>query len=378
MKALPHLLISLLVASAALLNSNAAFSGDARANEALAQPPAGGTHKKADKSFRKARVAHKKAKKYHGQAHPLVQAPVGVKPPVVAENPYLPSSAAPIVAKANVYLPAATTVAITTTPIAAVVPAAATATSPAAVSTVVATTSAPIPDAPKVASATATPAAPLILAKSLTLTTITTSAPVVAQAASVATPQTAPVVAPRAIPPSNPWNTAPASSARVPSQKADTIVARSSNPYLAYNAAYNQPYTAFNPIESIGQILSGIMFALPSPPSVSQPYQTTASYQTPATSNAAAPTSLGQIFNSLRDYLPEPHLPSPDIDILPSITKVYPTGEKPLYVLTFKCPTELIGITPLPTKALRWLITAGMDGINSTNLLSFNMQQVCQ
>jgi len=87
---------------------------------------------------------------------------------------------------------------------------------------------------------------------------------------------------------------------------------------------------------------------------------------------------LGQIFSDLKSFLPEPHLPSADISILPSIKKVYPTGEKPLYVLTFKCPTELIGITPLPTKALRWLITSGMEALNSTDLLPFNMQQVCQ
>lgn len=67
-----------------------------------------------------------------------------------------------------------------------------------------------------------------------------------------------------------------------------------------------------------------------------------------------------------------------DFSLLPKIKTVYPTGEKPLVILTFKCPTELVGITTLPVQLLRDLITFGMDGINSTNLLDFNMQQVCQ
>lgn len=64
--------------------------------------------------------------------------------------------------------------------------------------------------------------------------------------------------------------------------------------------------------------------------------------------------------------------------ILPSVKKVYPTGEKPLVVVTFKCPTELVGVTPPPTKLLHNAVTGVMDAINSTNLLSFNLQQVCQ
>jgi hypothetical protein len=71
-------------------------------------------------------------------------------------------------------------------------------------------------------------------------------------------------------------------------------------------------------------------------------------------------------------------MPPLDQAILPTIKKVQPTGEKPLYVLTFKCPTELIGIASPPIKVLHWVVTIGMDGINSTNLLPFNMQQVCQ
>jgi hypothetical protein len=84
--------------------------------------------------------------------------------------------------------------------------------------------------------------------------------------------------------------------------------------------------------------------------------------------------SAASTFN-IKDLLPS----IPDgMSILPTIKKVYPTGEKPLVVLTFHCPTELIGITPIPTK----LLHKGVDGlfslVNTTNLLSFNLQQVCQ
>jgi hypothetical protein len=93
--------------------------------------------------------------------------------------------------------------------------------------------------------------------------------------------------------------------------------------------------------------------------------------------NSAQTTSLGQVWDSLKSTL-LPVMPPSDQAILPTIKTVYPTGEKPLKVLTFKCPTELVGITPIPTKALHGLVNLGMDAINSANLLPFNMQQVCQ
>ncbi len=93
---------------------------------------------------------------------------------------------------------------------------------------------------------------------------------------------------------------------------------------------------------------------------------------------SAAPTnSLGQAWNSLKSTL-LPSMPPEGQAILPTIKTVYPTGEKPLKVLTFKCPTELIGVTPLPTKALHELVNLAFDGINRADLLPFNMQQVCQ
>lgn len=62
-----------------------------------------------------------------------------------------------------------------------------------------------------------------------------------------------------------------------------------------------------------------------------------------------------------------------------SYKTVYPTGEKPLWVLTLKCPTEAaFGIAPPPVKVVHILLTNAMDGINYTGLLPVNLQQVCQ
>jgi len=62
-----------------------------------------------------------------------------------------------------------------------------------------------------------------------------------------------------------------------------------------------------------------------------------------------------------------------------SYKTVYPTGEKPLFVLTLKCPTEAaFGISPPPVKLVHVLVDGAMDGINYTNLLPVNLQQVCQ
>ncbi len=73
-----------------------------------------------------------------------------------------------------------------------------------------------------------------------------------------------------------------------------------------------------------------------------------------------------------------PHIPLFEQAILPKVKTVYPTGEKPLVVVTFKCPTELVGIDTPSTLILHKAVNGGMDLINKTNLLSFNMQQVCQ
>lgn len=88
-------------------------------------------------------------------------------------------------------------------------------------------------------------------------------------------------------------------------------------------------------------------------------------------------TDIGQAIGEIQSLLPAMP-PLSDVAVLPKVTKVQPTGEKPLYVLTFKCPTEVIGITPPPTKLLHNLVSSGMDAVNSAGVLPFNMQQVCQ
>ncbi len=89
-----------------------------------------------------------------------------------------------------------------------------------------------------------------------------------------------------------------------------------------------------------------------------------------------ASPELGNLFGSLSQAIPI--LPDSGQSILPSIKKVYPTGEKPLVVVSFKCPTEVLGVTPPTIKLLHGLVDLGMEGINKSDLLSFNLQQVCQ
>ncbi len=101
------------------------------------------------------------------------------------------------------------------------------------------------------------------------------------------------------------------------------------------------------------------------------------SAQTKPEAESADSTSLGVMLEKLK-YTIFPNPPPSGQAILPTIKTVYPTGEKPLKVLTFKCPTELVGVTPPPTAALHQAVSLAFDGINKTNLLPFNMQQVCQ
>lgn len=97
----------------------------------------------------------------------------------------------------------------------------------------------------------------------------------------------------------------------------------------------------------------------------------------PAGSYAESPRAEGgSLFGFLGQAIPI--LPDSGQSILPSIKKVYPTGEKPLVVVSFKCPTEVLGVTPPTIKLLHNLVDMGMDGLNKTDLLSFNLQQVCQ
>jgi len=105
------------------------------------------------------------------------------------------------------------------------------------------------------------------------------------------------------------------------------------------------------------------------PPEVVLASAAPASYLPGGQTRTDAAPSLGSLL---------PHVPLFEQAILPKIKTVYPTGEKPLVVVTFKCPTELIGIDTPSTLLLHNAVNGGMDLINKSNLLSFNMQQVCQ
>jgi len=63
--------------------------------------------------------------------------------------------------------------------------------------------------------------------------------------------------------------------------------------------------------------------------------------------------------------------------ILPTIKKVYPTGERPMVIVSFNCPTQALGITSPTTKAIRFILDSGFSAINSTDLLPWTLQQVC-
>lgn len=323
MKAIPRLLSCLLVSSVAMLSSGVAWS-DAPAKTSQAQSPSSNKVKRArqarahTKNVVKPKVAAVSAEP--SQAKATVPEPPLTMTTRATVNPYLKTAA--VVAKGgdeNPYLPTPSVPTVTLAPSRSLTA------PPAAAIPVVA-------PAPVVAEAVSP-----VVAKAVVATPAASPAkvdPLPAQpiAVEVASAQAwAKIVAgPAAVPVAKPYAPAPVS-----------------NPYLA------NPYMAYR---------TGLTQA--------------GAPQVPAPVSPAVDT--GRLISSLRDFLPEPHLPSADIDILPSITKVYPTGERPMYVLTFKCPTELVGITPPPTKALRWLITSGMEAINSTNVLPFSMQQVCQ
>jgi hypothetical protein len=158
------------------------------------------------------------------------------------------------------------------------------------------------------------------------------------------------------------------------------------NPYLAYQyqpmsapqvqVAAPAPFPTAASLPDTSKLLSSfnssVKSLLPFQPSASAPASAKSS-----TSNTSivsdASSSVGSLFTSLKMMLPL----TGDANILPTIKKVYPTGEKPLVVINFKCPTEVIGITPPPMKLLHEALNFGFDGLNKTNLLSFNLQQVC-
>ncbi len=180
---------------------------------------------------------------------------------------------------------------------------------------------------------------------------IATPATVAAQAATVA------VQAPAATP--------------VAAYQPRTFGMSAKNPYLVYQ----RPYIPPDPTKLFSQFGDGLKMAIPFFPQASD-----STPSAPGTPSRATPANtsnpFSQIFTSLKTLLPSGALTG-DTTYLPVIKRVYPTGEKPLVVLNFKCPTEMIGVTPPPMKLLHEAINFGFDGLNKTNLLSFNLQQVC-
>lgn len=392
MKTMPRLLSCLLVASVAMLNSSATI-GDVPASKRQIKSPSKGEVKRA----RQARAEKKNVVKTAipvSAAQPTVQpatppvtqaatqsaaqpatqsvaqatlkpaarsmpasvpgiATAVAAPEVMVVNPYSPGAfAVNKGAAVNPYLPK---------PAIAAVPAPTQPISLAQAPAAPAPAKAGVPPAPVV---TAVPIVAPTPAPVVVAAPVKAPAPIAAK--TVVEPEAAPPVAvsapvqpiPTEVASAKAWAKIVAGPAAAPVASAASAASAvaSANPYLTYRTSYTQAA----PIQAA--------------PAQAAPRQAVSA----PISSASLVADSTQLLNSVRNFLPDLHLPSPDIDVLPSITKVFPTGERPMYVLTFKCPTELVGITPPPTKALRWLITSGMESINSTNLLPFSMQQVCQ
>ncbi len=355
MKILPSLLSCLFMTAVVLPYSGAAWSG-APASLVTAKSSGKPVLKKTPAKKVRARLASAKST---GKAGTVVTAtpPVAMAPAPETANPYLPESPGPVPTKPNPYLENA----VVTAPSAgnAYLPAAAAATLviPAAdLPPVVATTPTDNPVPPSVTPVVAAPPAAAEISAP--------SKPAPAEAAPLPTTPALVVVTPQPVITVPPVVVAPARPVSTP----QAFI----NPYLANTQAFYQtPATAAYSAPTLPNF--SVLPNLPGLPDLSAMAGLSGLPGLPALS-----PDMDKLWYELRSFLPEPHMPTLDMDILPSITKVFPTGEKPMYVLTFKCPTELIGITPLPTKALRWLITSGMEAVNSTDLLPFNMQQVCQ
>lgn len=71
-------------------------------------------------------------------------------------------------------------------------------------------------------------------------------------------------------------------------------------------------------------------------------------------------------------------LPVKVVDTLPSIKRVFPTGGRELWVVSGKCPVEMVtGQYLLPANALRDVIGGLLETINESRLLAFDIQLVC-
>ncbi len=71
-------------------------------------------------------------------------------------------------------------------------------------------------------------------------------------------------------------------------------------------------------------------------------------------------------------------LPAKVVDALPSIKRVFPTGERELWVANLRCPAEMAtGQYYLPANALREAVNGLLQQLNESRLLPFDIQLVC-
>lgn len=413
--AFPTILSCTLIASLSMLNMGSAWSAETLQESAKAGKPKVAKAKSSKYKTVRAKAKRpplaKKAVPLKLQASKELPAALAASTGKVTTNPYYanqPIAILPLAAK--------------TAPLAAAAVAATTAvTTPAAVAV------------PSQAAQVPSQAEPVAANTTGNTVTASVSAPETA-------PQSAATEAAVSLPSLNPpiyGQAATAVAVNVRDQASNPPVAVNKNPYLAYQA---QPFVLPDPFKLFSLFGSGLKIASPfpqqaytapaynpqaykaptysppayTPPAVNAPtfslpafsfpaykapaysassYGSTA-YTVPSPAQAApvaqsapvvqtapvaqsttasASSAVNSLFSSLKMMIPL----TGDANILPTIKKVYPTGEKPLVVLNFKCPTEVIGVTPPPMKLLHEAVNLGFDGLNKTNLLSFNLQQVC-
>lgn len=71
-------------------------------------------------------------------------------------------------------------------------------------------------------------------------------------------------------------------------------------------------------------------------------------------------------------------LPGQLVEALPSIKRVFPTGGRELWVVSAKCPVEMMtGQSFSPADALRDVVNGLLETLNETQLLKFDIQLVC-
>lgn len=220
------------------------------------------------------------------------------------------------------------------------------------------------------ATGVATPAAAPVTATPAAAATTVTVTPTAA-AAVTAMPVVAPVAAPVAV---------------IPAPQATPTTA------TAKNTVSSVPPFVFAPV-SITPSAPAFVASTPTPwsprpnPYIVQPVTVTvatppatfpwqAQVATPAPSIAQAPATPAAPFASGQDSYNAKDA-SKSRSILPTITKVYPTGEKPMVVVTFNCPTEMAGVATPTTKIIHSFFDLGFSAINATNALPWTLQQVC-